>query len=43
MLSKLLLGTVLWGAVPLVAGLLFFTVAWLGLNRRRRARERDVA
>jgi hypothetical protein len=43
MLSKLLLGTFLWGAAPLVAGLLFFTVAWLGLDRRRRARERDAA
>lgn len=41
MLSNLLLGTLLWGAVPLVAGLLLFAVAWHGLNRRRRGNERD--
>lgn len=43
MLSNLLLGTFLWGGVPLGAGLLLFAVAWLGLNHRRRARERDGA
>lgn len=42
-LSNLLLGTFFWGAVPLVTGLLFFAVAWLGLERRRRASERDAA
>jgi hypothetical protein len=42
MLSNLLLGTFLWGAVPLVTGLVFLAVAWLGLNRRRRANERNA-
>lgn len=43
MLSNLLFGTFLWGAAPLVAGLLFFAVALLGLNYRRRANERDAS
>lgn len=43
MLSNLLFGTFFWGTVPLVAGLSLFAVAWLGLHRRRRARERDAA
>ena len=42
-LSNLVLGTLLWGAVPLVAALLFFTVGWLGLVRRRQASKRDAA
>ena len=42
MLSNLLFGTFLYGAVPLATGLLFFAVAWLGFNRRRRGRERDA-
>lgn len=41
MLSSLLLGTFFWGAVPLVAGLLFLAVAWLGLVHRRRAIRRS--
>ena len=43
MLSSLLFGTLSWGAVPLVVGLLFFAVAWRGLNRRMRAEKRDAA
>ncbi len=42
MLSNLVFGSLLWGAVPLVSGLLLFAVAWLGLNRRRRGRRRDA-
>jgi hypothetical protein len=43
MLSSLLFGALFWGVVPLAAGLLLFAVAWLGLDRRRRARERAAA
>jgi len=43
MLFNLLLGSFIWGAVPLVFGLLFCAFGWLGPNRRKRARRRDAA
>jgi hypothetical protein len=43
MLSNLLLGTFIWGAVPLVAAVLCLLIGWLGLRQRREAGERDHA
>ena len=43
MLSSLFFGTFFWGVVPLVSGLFAVVIAWLGMGRRRRERERDAA